>query len=171
MGKKKRKTQSAASKKPAPPIDRDVGRQSKGPRLQRLRAALFLVEATKLGNATVFYAAVEFEGDVHRASADSSKSEEYHEENKNYDPNVKFTMNSEEVLNFLVTACDCWIGKSLSKQVKFGFYTPNKFAKENRTARSAELGIEWPNEALLQSLVPNQAFAQPLKAVGDRRVG
>lgn len=137
-------------------ITRDVGIQSKGPRLQKLRAVLLLIEATKTYPQTHAYAAVEFQGDVYLGSGSASHGSEYVEENKNYDSSVAFTMNSTEVLNSLVGFCDLWISKGCSKSLHFGFYTPNQFATEHNTERAKALGIEWPAGPMLEFLSTNR---------------
>lgn len=139
-------------KKSLPPLTRDVGKQSKGPRLQRLRAVLLLVKATADYPDTNAFAAVEFQGDVFLATADATKSDEYVEENKNYDPSVSFTMNRHEVVNSLVAFCDLWVSKGCSRHVHFGYYTPNGYTTENETERTKRLGIDWPDEAMLKYL-------------------
>jgi hypothetical protein len=153
---------TARSRKKAAPVVRDVGPQSKGPRLQRLRAVLLLLESTapyQCGD-TVTWVGVEFQGDVFESTASRETSEEYHEENKNYAPTTSFTMNSEEITNSLVAFVDCWISKGCSKHVRFGFYCPNNYTQENKTARTTALGVEWPEGPVLESL-QKKAFDDP----------
>lgn len=153
MGKKKTASKSLQkSNKPAPPLTRDVGLQSKGARLQKLRAVLLLVQATDSYPDSHSYAAVELFGDVSLTTADRSIGTQYIEENKNYDLTVAFTMNSLEVLNTLVAFCDFWISHGCSKHVKFGFYCPNNFTTEKNTQRTEKLGISWPKQAVLKHL-------------------
>ncbi len=140
----------AARKRKSPAITRDVGVQSKGQRLQRLRAVLLLIKSAEGYPETTSYAAVEFQGDVFLSSADPTKSTQYVEENKNYDPNIHFTLNSHEILNSLVAFCDCWISKDLSKHIRFGFYTPNVWGSESNTDKTKSLFIEWPDKPMLE---------------------
>lgn len=144
--------EAPANSRRLPPLTRDVGVQSKGPRLQRLRAALMLVKATANYPDVNVYAAVELQGDVFVSSADATKSEEYVEENKNYDPSVSFTMNSNEVLNSLVSFCDLYVSKGCSKCLRMGFYSPNNFTTENNTSRTRQAGIDWPDGPMLDFL-------------------
>lgn len=153
-------SKSAARKRKPAPITRDVGVQSKGQRLQRLRAVLLLIKKADSYPETPSFAAVEFQGDVYLTSANSTATIEYVEENKNYDPTVQFTMNSHEILNTLVAFCDCWISKGLSKHSHFGFYTPNKYGSENSTGRNKSLGIVWPDKPMLE-LFSTGAFQHP----------
>lgn len=135
-----------------PPLTRDVGAQSRGPRLQRLRAVLLLIE-TAVGYPDINgSAAVEFLGDVSLTTADAASTQTYVEEDKNYDASVQFSMNSEQVLNSLVAACDLWIKNGCSKTLRFGFYTPNNYTNEKNTERSKRLGIQWPDGPMLKFL-------------------
>lgn len=134
-------------------VNRDVGLQSKGPRLQRLRAALLLLRHIDEYPEKVCFCAVEFQGDVLLVEASVDGTSEYHEENKNYDSSTAFTMNSPEVLNSLVSFIDCWLSKQMSPSVKFGFYTPNAYTKEKHSPNNKKLSIEWPDDSVLGKLV------------------
>lgn len=147
----------AAKAKKAKAINRDVGAQSKGPRLQRLRAALLLIRKLDSYPDEVTYCAVEFQGDVFVCEANDARTSEYHEENKNYDATVSFTLNSHEVLNSIVSFLDCWISKQLSTAVFFGFYTPNGIGKERASLGSQAAAISWPEEPVLQTLSEQKA--------------
>lgn len=137
-------------------INRDVGEQSKGPRLQRLRAVNLLLDALNRPDFCLAYCAVEFEGDVYYREATATESGEYHEENKNYDMTTNFTLASAQVLNTLIIYLDCWIGKACSPNVLFGFYAPNGCGKERSTARTNALQIEWPSKPMLEILQNGQ---------------
>ncbi|QDU26280.1 hypothetical protein ETAA8_13570 [Anatilimnocola aggregata] len=143
---------SPARKRKSAPITRDVGPQAKGPRLQKLRAILMLVEATAEFPDVTTFAAVELHGDVSVSSSDSTESKKYIEEDKNYADTVSFTMNSNEVLNTLVNFCDVWIEHGCSKCIRFGFYSPNNYTAESNTERTKALGITWPTGPMLKSL-------------------
>ncbi|MDB5345774.1 MAG: hypothetical protein JWP89_4151 [Schlesneria sp.] len=167
MPKKKAAVQIDKKK---PQVTRDVGLQSKGPRLQKLRAVLLLIEATMTYPESHAYAAVEFQGDVFIGSGAASGGQEYVEENKYYDPSVSFTMNSNEVLNPLVGFCDLWISKGCSKHLLFGFYTPNHFTTEKNTERTRTLGIEWPDGAMLDFLASGRIEAPKVLDAAKRAV-
>jgi hypothetical protein len=68
-----------------PTIDRSAAASAKGPRLQRLRAALFLLDAVAERANVQAYASVEAEGDAFIATSTSTESSAYSEEDKNYD--------------------------------------------------------------------------------------
>ena len=140
-----------ASKNPAT-INRDVGEQSKGPRLQKLRAVNLLLDVLERHEQAVAYCAVEFEGDVYFKEATKDGTGEYHEEDKNYDTAGSFTLASDPVINTLVIFADCWIGRSCNRDVRFGFYAPNNFAKERASERSKRLAVEWPQKPILELL-------------------
>ena len=134
------------------PINRDVGEQAKGPRLQKLRAVQLLLESLERQGPVIAYCALENEGDVYLKEASQNGSQEYHEEDKNYDTSANFTLASEPVINTLVIFADSWIGKSCREDVVFGFYAPNNYAKERASERSRRLGIEWPAKPVLELL-------------------
>ena len=133
-------------------INRDVGEQSKGPRLQKLRAVDLLLDALERQEQAVAYCAVEFEGDVYLKEATKDGTGEYHEEDKNYDTTGSFTLASDPVINTLVIFADCWISKSCNRDVLFGFYAPNSYAKERVSDRSKRLTVEWPSRPILELL-------------------
>jgi hypothetical protein len=133
-------------------INRDVGDQSKGPRLQKLRAVNLLLDTLERQEQAVAYCAVEFEGDVYLKEATKAGSTEYHEEDKNYDTRASFTIASPPVINTLVIFADCWIGKFCNRDVLFGFYAPNDITKERVSDRSQRLSVEWPPKPVLELL-------------------
>jgi hypothetical protein len=134
-------------------INRDVGEQSKGPRLQRLRAIDLIIDAVNRPENVVVYCAVELNADVYVKEVSQGGTKEYHEEDKNYAKDVTFTFASPQVLNTLVIFIDCWIKNGFSPNVVFGFYTPNGVAKEKSSPRIKSLQIAWPKEPVLKSLL------------------
>jgi hypothetical protein len=133
-------------------IKRDVAEQSKGPRLQKLRAIELLLASLDRRDHNLAYCAIEFQGDVYFREATADGSDEYHEENKNYDITTSFTFTSVQVLNTLVIFVDCWISKACSPSVVFGFYAPNGCGKERASSRAKALAIEWPDRPVLELL-------------------
>lgn len=140
------------AKKKAPPINRDVGMQLRGPRLSRLRAIQLIIYSIEKHPEQSAYVTVEFQGDVYLRQADAQSSSEYHEENKDYDLETRFTLVSDEVRNTLVAFCDCWIDKLLSPSAMFGFYVPNDIGKEKNTETTKALGITWPTSPIMELL-------------------
>lgn len=145
----KRKSPPPRKKSPKK-VNRDVGAQSKGPRLQRLRAALLLLEAKKANPHSRPIIAVELMGDVFRSESDGAGNVTYHEENKNYAPGTNFSFNSDEILNTLTAFCDLWLSQQMSRKVLFGFYTPNGFTKEGQKKNGVR--ISWPSKPVLELL-------------------
>src|SRR4051812_16091173 len=90
-------------------INRDVGEQSKGPRLQRLRTIDLILDAVNRPENVVAYCAVELNADVYLREVSKDGTKEYHEEDKNYSEEIRFTFASPQVLNTLVIFIDCWI--------------------------------------------------------------
>jgi|GEM_PF-569474 len=134
------------------PIKRDVGEQAKGARLQKLRAVELLLETLDRQGPGIAFCAIENDGDVYLKEADQTGSKEYHEEDKNYDTDGKFTLASDPVINTLVIFADCWIRKSCSDAAVFGFYAPNVCGKERVSDRSKRLLVEWPDKPMLELL-------------------
>jgi hypothetical protein len=133
-------------------IDRDAGDKSKGPRLQKFRALELLFEALGVRKVTQAYIATECESDVSIHTASACASSSYLEENKNYADTTAFTFASGQVLNTIVSFVDSWIAWGCDPEIRFGFYCPNAVGKERSTERTRALGIEWPQEPVLQKL-------------------
>jgi hypothetical protein len=141
------------------PIERDVGVQSKGPRLQRLRACELILEgfAHDIEQA---YSAVEVSGDVFLSKSGKTSTDNYTEEDKNYS-DTNFTLLSQEVINSLVIFIDIWIQWRYSDKLSFGFYTTANIGKEQRNSAKAQaLGITLPAKPLLEHL-STQDFSDP----------
>lgn len=137
-------------------VNRDVGAQSKGPRLQRLRAALLLFSAKQRHPESRPAIAVEFHGDVFQTSMGSNGNESYHEEDKNYASGTRFSLISDQILNSIVSFLDCWIALRMSTSVAFGFYTPNDFKKETTPKHLIKLGVIWPDKPVLELLASRE---------------
>src|SRR4051812_48230801 len=80
-------------------IDRSASESAKGPRLQRLRASLFLVQSLANDGNIQAYVSIETEGDVLFTTATAVKTDAYSEEDKNYSDEGNFTFVSASVLN------------------------------------------------------------------------
>ncbi|MFP2903964.1 hypothetical protein ACLESD_02590 [Pyxidicoccus sp. 3LFB2] len=133
------------------PIERDVGVQAKGARLQRLRACELILEgfADDIEQA---YSAVEVSGDVFLSKSGKTSTDNYTEEDKNY-ADTNFTLLSQEVINSLVIFIDIWIQWRYSTKITFGFYTTANIGKEQRnSAKAKALGVTLPAKPLLEYL-------------------
>lgn len=133
-------------------IERDVGEQAKGPRLQKLRALSLLLDAIEKHDQANALCAVEYCADVSIKDASTDTVKHYLEEDKNYDAATSFTLMSEPVRNTIVIFLDSWAQRRFSRNVLFGFYTPNTIAKERNTESTIQLGITWPSEPMLKLL-------------------
>ena len=88
-------------------INREAGDKAKGPRLQRLRCISLFLDAITKSDDPHFYAAVEHKEDVYLK--DGRTGIDYLEQNKNFDSETSFTLNSPNILNTLVGFCDMWV--------------------------------------------------------------
>ena len=137
-------------------ISREASDKTKGFRLQKLRAINLMLDLYNKDKATtfyVFYAAVEHYEDVAINYADDARSEAYLEEDKYYNPESGFTINSHEVKNSLVSFFDIYSAKwRHSKTLSFGFHSTNRIAKEGRPKVVEEAGLENPDKPVLELL-------------------
>lgn len=142
-------------------IDRGASDATKGFRLQKLRAINLMLDLYNLGQATTFYSAVEYTEDVYLAYADRDCSEEYFEEDKNYDAETGFSLNSHEVKNSLVSFFDIYLSKwEASETLSLAFHSTNKIAKERKTQAISESEIQLPDRPILELLIERK-FDEP----------
>ena len=93
-------------------INRDAADKTKGFRLQKLRAAKLLLEASSENSyVNFYYAAIEVEEDVTIIKTIDFNTEQIIEEDKNFSPDSNFTIFSNAVLNTLVSFFDIYIRK------------------------------------------------------------
>lgn len=130
-------------------INREAGDKTKGFTLQKQRAiALFFDEIKSNPNAHV-NVAIEYKGDVYLQNDKSG----YVEEQKNYDKEEAFSLNSPQILNTLAYFLEIWLATKKSKNIKFGFYSTSKIAKESNTNIVRTLEITLPKEKILKLLI------------------
>jgi len=145
---------------PHPTIPRSAAASAKGPRLQRLRATLFLLEAVADDANVQAYAAVEAEGDAFVATASETGSTAYSEEDKNYDDDGVFTFVSPAVINTLVIFVDLWVTWRYSERLRFGLYTTVTVGKEKYAGRAKDLGLTLPATPILE-LLRDRDYSDP----------
>lgn len=133
-------------------INRSAAPSAKGPRLQRIRVALFILDAVAQRENVQAYAAVEVEGDAFLATATAAQSTAYSEEDKNYDADGAFTFVSDAVLNSLVIFIDQWLNWQFSKTLRFGFYATVAVGKEKHAGRVKDLNLTLPSKPILELL-------------------
>jgi hypothetical protein len=143
-----------------PTIDRSAADSAKGPRLQRIRVALFLLEAVAERENVQAYAAVEAHGDAFLATARADASTAYSEEDKNYDADGTFTFASDAVLNSIVIFLDQWLNWKFSKTLRFGFYTTVAIGKEKNAGRAKDLGLTLPGKPII-GLLLSRDYSDP----------
>lgn len=138
---------------PVTTIDRSAAASAKGPRLQRLRAALFLLEAVADDSSIQAYAAVEAKGDAAIVTASANESTTYSEEDKNYGADGAFTFVSEAVINSVVIFADQWLWWRASSKLRLGLYTTVNTGKEKNSGRVKDLGLSLPKKPILEHLI------------------
>jgi hypothetical protein len=135
-------------------INREAGDKANGLRLQKLRAVALMVRAINQSDSAYIYAAVEHVEDVHLSTTSSGSTNHYLEQDKNYDPNSTFTIQSPEIAKTLISFLDDWFNWERSKKnLFFGFYASNMIGKEKATKQSIALGVTFPDKAILKILV------------------
>jgi hypothetical protein len=132
-------------------INREARAQAKGFRLQKLRAVELMLNAMETTERPYVYCycAIENEGDVNLRE---NGKDDYIEEDKNYDSETAFSLNSHQVLNTMVIFIDAWHKQYLSSKLFFGFYSTTGIAKE-RQRSGHESKIAYPKEPVLQLLI------------------
>ncbi|BBI34949.1 hypothetical protein [Cohnella abietis] len=132
-------------------ISRVVGEQSKGERLQRLRAIqLIFDELEKAPNISVLVAC-EYIEDVYLNTSDGDgKSSEYLESDKSYESKC-FSLNSDEVKNSLVSFLDVFL--HYGHHIRFGFYTNTGITNERTTELLKQNKLELPDKELMLLLM------------------
>ncbi|KQL19080.1 hypothetical protein [Cytobacillus solani] len=133
-------------------INREVGEQGKGFRLQRLRAIKLLFEKMNASQKAVIYAGTEFFDDVYIKAIEDEKVEVIAEGDKNYDSKPSFSFMSNEVKNSLISFLDCWFQHDI-KGLIFCFYTNVKIGKEYNTQYLKSLNINLPDEPIIKLLI------------------
>ncbi|WP_225412041.1 hypothetical protein [Stigmatella hybrida] len=141
-------------------ISRDVGRQGKGFRLQKIRAAKFIISSLSNAQAVQAYAAVEYREDVYCVTATEHATATDLEQDKNYDQSNTFTLASSEFLKAMVNFIDCWVEEDQSPKVSFGFYSNCEAGKEINAGRVKDLQIKLPKQPMLE-LLQKRAYQEP----------
>lgn len=128
---------------------REAGDKTKGFTLQKQRAIALFFDEVKSNPNTRVNVAIEYKGDVYLQNDQKG----YVEEQKNYDEDKAFSFNSSQILNTLAYFFEIWLTKDKSQNIKFGFYSTSKIARENNTEKVKNLGITLPKEGVLKLAV------------------
>ncbi|KGE17226.1 hypothetical protein [Paenibacillus wynnii] len=132
-------------------ISHVVGEQSKGERLQRLRAIRLIFEELEKSNSICVLVACEHLEDVYMHVEDTEGTQkEYIESDKSYE-SKPFSLNSDEVKNSVVSFLDCWLRHG--KGIRFGFYTNTTITNERSTDLLKRENLELPDMPLLELLI------------------
>ncbi len=129
-------------------LNREAKEPIGGFRLQKLRAVEHILDHLESYPNEDIAVAIEILEDVYIVK----NSGESFEQNKNYDPDSKFSLNSEEVLNSLCSFIDIWIDNQLSNAISFCFLSTNSIAKEKTTKRITKLNITLPKTKIIEEL-------------------
>lgn len=129
-------------------IDREASGLIEALRLQKLRAIEYLLININANSEKNVAVAIELYEDVYQKNEEG----EIYEQNKNYDPNSKFTLNSDEILKSFCSFIDIWTYNEFSHDIKFCFLSTNTIGKEGSSARIKKLDITLPAELVIEEL-------------------
>lgn len=129
-------------------IDREASGLIEALRLQKLRATEYLLLNINANSEKNVAVAIELYEDVYQKNEDG----EIFEQDKNYDRDSKFTLNSEEILKTFCSFIDIWTYNEFSSDIKFCFLTTNSIGKEGISARTKKIGVTLPAQPLLYEL-------------------
>lgn len=129
-------------------IDREASGLIEALRLQKLRAIEYLLININTNSEKNVAVAIELYEDVYQKNEDG----EIFEQNKNYDRDSKFTLNSEEVLKSFCSFIDIWTYNEFSSDIRFCFLSTNSIGKEGSSARIKKTGVMLPKQSLLEEL-------------------
>lgn len=128
---------------------REAGDKTKGFTLQKQRALALFFDEVKSNPKTHVNVAIEHKGDVYLQNDQSG----YIEEQKNYNEEKAFSFNSHQILNTLAYFLEIWLTENKSQNIKFGFYSTSKVAKESNIEKVKNLEITLPDEGVLKLVV------------------
>ncbi len=133
-------------------INREAADKSKGFRLQKMRVIEYMLDGLASCEKPLFYSSIEHIEDVYVKNR-ANNGDELLEEDKNYNPDSKFTFNSREVVNTLVSFIDIGFRYQFSDNLKLSFYSTNNTAKEGSSNVTINNGISLPDKSILGLLI------------------
>lgn len=137
-------------------ISRNATATDAGFRLQKLRAVKLILKEIGQDKESIFWCSLEQGADVVLKKVEEEKVSFYEEEDKHYEPESAFTLNSTQVLNTFVIFIDRLYEEKLSPHLKFGFYATNRIGKERSTNLTSSLGVTFPDYSILKALAENK---------------
>lgn len=129
-------------------INREAPKLTEALRLQKLRAADYLLDFIARSDEDEFRVAIELKEDVYTTDPDN----QIFEQNKCYDESSSFTLNSEEILKSLCSFLDIWYENEFSHLLSFCFLSTNSISKEGTSKRSKKLGLKLPQVKIIEEL-------------------
>lgn len=135
-------------------IDREASGLIEALRLQKLRAIEYLLVNINTNPEKNVAVAIELYEDVYQKNEDG----EIFEQDKNYDRDSKFTLNSEEILKSFCSFIDIWRFNDFSSDIKFCFLSTNLIGKEGTSARTKKTGVTLPQQSLLEELASSDSL-------------
>lgn len=136
-------------------INREAADKTKGFRLQKMRVLEYMLDGINSCEKPLFYSSIEHIEDVYIKDR-ANDGTELLEENKNYNPESKFTFNSHEVVNTLVSFIDIWFQYRFSDNLKLSFYSTNNYTKEGSSNNIKANNIILPDKAILELLIAKE---------------
>ena len=133
-------------------INREASDKTKGFRLQKIRVIEYMLDGIATCPKPLFYSAIEHIEDIYVKDR-SNDGDETLEENKNYDPGSKFTFNSHEILNTMVSFIEIWLKNQFSDNLKLSFYSTNNYGKEQTSKVVTDNNITLPDKPILEKLM------------------
>jgi hypothetical protein len=140
-------------------INREAADKTKGFRLQKMRVLEYMLDGIASCEKPMFYSSIEHIEDVYVKNR-ANDGDEVLEENKNYNPESKFTFNSHEVVNTMVSFIDIWFKYRFSDNLKLSFYSTNNFTKEGVSKVTKDNSIVLPDKAIL-GLLKDKDYEYP----------
>jgi hypothetical protein len=150
-------------------INREAHDKSKGFRFQRLRAVSLMLDSMQETESPYIYCAIENIGDIHLHASSNENTDDYFEEDKDYDSSSAFSINSTQILKSIISFIDVWHKFELSPSLYFGFCTTANVAKEKYTKTLKDLGVTLPSIPILNILSNKEfidfAYIQEIKKI------
>lgn len=138
-------------------INREAPELLEALRLQKLRAVEHILDFMNSSEDGDIAVAIEILEDVYVNKGET----EIYEQNKNYNPESKFSLNSEEILKSFCSFIDIWVHNEFSNKISFCFLSTNSIAKERPTARTKKLDLIYPKDKILDILVDPEKLLTP----------
>lgn len=138
-------------------INREATELFEALRLQKLRAVEHILDFMNSSDDGDIAVAIEILEDVYVKNGEI----EIFEQDKNYNPDSKFSLNSEEILKSFCSFIDIWVHNEFSNKISFCFLSTNSIAKERPTTRTKNLNLVYPKDKILDILADTENSLTP----------